>query len=380
VAAGTLTALVLPPSAAQAAPATLSIQVGANVMVDGVGVEGTRFLSPPTLTVHKGDTLSFQFNGFDTATLIPVGQSPDEWAAENIASPTGAYQFIIPDADDTATFEFNPADAFPSDPSCGAAGTPCSYDGKSVVNSGLPFASSSFDVSVANSLQNGDVFWVLSFVHVGMAMRVQVVDDSTPTTTQDAINSYAASQLAANRESAAALIPRLQQPTGHNTSSGKVWDAYAGFDGNGYALDGMFPTSLRIKKGDKVRWHFDQLTANAHTITFPKKQAVALNAKFGEPVCEATPTDTPPDAPPPAFCSTGPQNLEVHIPAAALVPAGNHHYAGTSSGLRSSGVEGAGTPSTATYTLKFTHKSHKKGFRYACIMHGAMMSGTVIVS
>jgi plastocyanin len=32
------------------------------------------------------------------------------------------------------------------------------------------------------------------------------------------------------------------------------------------------------------------------------------------------------------------------------------------------------------YDLTFTHASNKKGFRYACIIHGGMMSGTVIVS
>jgi plastocyanin len=377
-ASGTVLAVASLPAPAQAAAQTLAVQAGANAVVKGVGFEGMRFLAPPTLTVHKGDTLSFQFKGLDTATFLPVGQSPDEWAAENIEAPGAPYSLIVPDSDDASgAFEFSPADAFPSDPSCGTASAPCTYDGKSVVNSGLSLASPTFDVTV--NANPGDVFWVLSFVHVGMDMRVQVVDDGTASTTQDAINSYAASRLVQDREAAAALIPKLQQPTRHKSGGTRVWDAYAGFDQPGWALDAMFPSALHIHKGDTVRWHFDQITGNVHTVTFPRKQALALNVQFPTFMCEGTPQDSPPDAPPPAFCSSGPQNLELELPAQTLLPVGNHRYAGTSSGLHSSGAEGAGTPTNAPYDLTFTHASHKKGFRYACIIHGGMMSGTVIV-
>jgi len=69
--------------------------------------------------------------------------------------------------------------------------------------------------------------------------------------------------------------------------------------------------------------------------------------------------------------------LELGIPAAALAPVGSHTYAG--SGMHSAGVEGAGAPSNAPYDLKFTKRT-KSGFNYACIIHGAMMHGTVYVS
>ena len=44
--------------------------------------------------------------------------------------------------------------------------------------------------------------------------------------------------------------------------------------------------------------------------------------------------------------------------------------------LRNDEERAAGAP----YDLKFMRVSPKKGFRYACAVHGGMMTGTVIVS
>jgi plastocyanin len=379
VAGCTLAGLVVAvPSPAQAAPTTLSVAVGGSSTVAGVGLEGMRFLAPPTFSVHPGDTISFRFQGLDTATLIPVGQSADEWAAENLEGPTAPYSFIIPDSDDSdGAFEFNPKDAFPSDATCGRTETPCAYDGNSVVNSGLSQVNPTFDVTI--NAKPGVVVWVLSIMHVGMDMRVQVVDDSAASTSQAQIDSYAKTQLAADREAAATLIPKLRVATRHTVASGaKVWDAYAGFDEPGWALDGMFPSTLRIKRGDTVRWHFDQLLGNVHTVTFPRSRAVSLNAVFPDMKCDADPTDTAPDAPPPTFCSGGPQNLELELSPATLFPHGPGKWSGT--GFISSGVRGPGAPTSLPYDVKFTHASTKKGYRYGCIVHGAMMTGRVVVS
>ena len=62
-----------------------------------------------------------------------------------------------------------------------------------------------------------------------------------------------------------------------------------------------------------------------------------------------------------------------------VLPQGSHKFLGTKTGLRSSGVRGPDGLTVAPYDLKFTRVSPKKGFRYACAVHGAMMSGTVIV-
>ncbi|HEU5034299.1 MAG TPA: hypothetical protein VFT62_06015 [Mycobacteriales bacterium] len=380
LAGGTAAALVAVPTSAGAAGAqTLTVGVGGDSQISGIGFEGMRFDAPP-LQVHKGDTITFEFRGFHTATLLPDDVSAGDWRAQHMA-PGGDYALIQPDADDTpSAFEFNKTAILPSDPTCGAPTAACTYDGSSVVNSGLPIQAQSFTVTINDTA--GKTFWVICLLHGMMQQRITVVPDGQPTTTQSAIDSYAKTTMARDRDEAAALIPKLEKRTSHTTSSGvKVWDAYGGFDGDGWGLDAMFPGTLRIHKGDRVRWHFAQLMGNIHTVTFPERAAGNFsNLDFaGQNIkCEADPTDTPPDAPPPTFCSTGIQNLEFELRAQAIVPVGSHRYAGK--GLFSSGVKGAEVGNTTPWTLRFVHRSGKHGFHYACNVHGTMMSGRVIVS
>jgi plastocyanin len=368
----------LPATTAQAAPTAYTVHVGGDREVNGVVVEGMRFNAPPTFSVSQGDTITFAFDGFHTATLLPDDTNATDWRDAHQTPLSGDYSTIVPDSDDGAgTFEFNPLVAFPSDPQCGTPTAPCDYDGKSVVNSGLPLAAPSFTVTIND--QPGSVIWVVCLIHPDMNMKIQVVNNGGTPTAQSAVDQYQADMTAEDDDSAAALIPKLQKPTHHKAANGKTyWDAYAGFDQEGYALDGMFPSTLHIKKGQRVRWHFSALMGNIHTVTFPRKQAIGLNHQFPALVCEGPTGDTPasPTGPP---CAD-PTALELEVPGAALLPAGGHSYAGKATGMISSGIEGPGTLSSASYSVRFTKTSTKKGFRYACIVHGGMMSGTVIVS
>ena len=382
VAGGTAAAMVLTPvTAAQAVGASLTINVGSGAKVHGVLLEGMRFGAPDTISVHRGDVLTFNFQGFHTATLIPAGIGADDWRLDH-TGPGGDYALLQSDADDPPpAFEFNKAVLFPSAPGCGTTSAPCAYNGKSIVNSGVPLASPTFSVTV--DATPGTTFWVLCIVHPMMQMRVSVVPDGSTTTTQAQILGTESTINAQQRDEAAAIIKRLQKPTRHKAAGGRrVWDAYAGYDGDGWGLNAMFPTTLRIRKGDRVRWHFAQLMGNLHTVTFPRSTAISLaNKDFsGENVvCEGPQGDTLPDAPPPTFCSSGPQNVEFHVRAIGVLPQGGHKFFGTRTGLRSSGVRGPDGLTTAPYDLRFMRVSPKKGFRYACTIHGAMMTGTVIV-
>jgi plastocyanin len=356
--------------------------VGGDSTVHGVALEGMRFGAPDAITVHKGDVLTFNFQGFHTATLIPAGIGADDWRMDH-QGPGGDYALIQPDADDPPpAFEFNKNVLFPNLPGCGTTGAPCSYKGNSVVNSGAPLLSPTFSVTV--DANPGSTFWVVCLIHAMMQFRVSVVPDATVTTTQAQLSAAEAADNAQHREEAAALINKLQKPTRHRLANGhRVWDAYAGYDGDGWGLNAMFPTTLHIKKGDTVRWHFAQLMGNVHTVTFPRRTAIDLaNKDFAglNVRCENPAGDTPPDAAPPAFCSTGFQNAEFEVRSIGVLPQGGHRYFGTKTGLRSSGVEGPDGLSTRPYDLKFTKVSPRKGFRYACAIHGAMMSGRVIVT
>ena len=382
LAGGTTAALVLAPTTgAQGAVATLNINVGGDTTVHGVVLEGMRFGAPDTISVHRGDILTFNFQGFHTATLIPAGIGADDWRLDH-TGPGGDYTVLQSDADDPQpAFEFNKSVLFPNASNCGTTSAPCSYTGTSVVNSGVPITAPTFSVTV--DAAPGSTFWVLCVIHSMMQMRVRVVANDVTTTTQALINSTESAANAQRRDEAAAVIKRLQIPTRHKTAGGHfVWDAYAGYDGDGWGLDAMFPTTLRIHKGDRVRWHFAQLQGNLHTVTFPKSTAVSLANKDFSGLnvrCESPSGDTPPDAPPPTFCSTGQQNVEFEVRAIGVLPQGGHKFFGTKTGLRSSGVRGPDGLTTHAYDLKFKRLSPKKGFRYACAIHGAMMSGTVIV-
>ena len=370
----------LVPSTAHAAAATLSVQVGGDSAVSGVAFEGMRFGMPGNMTVHKGDTIVFNFDGFHTATLIPAGVGAEDWRMDN-TGPGGQFSLITPDSDDSpAGFLFNTAALFPSDPSCGTSSNPCAYNGNSVVNSGAPLNSTSFAVTI--NANPGTSFWVLCLIHSMMESRISVVADSVTTTTQAQINSYLSNTLASDHAEAKALLPKLRQQTRHKIGPHRyVWDAYAGFDGDGWGLNGMFPSTLHVKLGQTVRWHFSQLQGNVHTVTFPRRRAINFSNKdFGGQLiaCEGSSGDTAPDAAPPTFCSSGPQNIEVQLRAIAVAPQGGHRYYGT--GLFSSGVRGPDGPTTHFYDLTFKKRSSKTGWLYACAIHGSMMPGAVVVS
>jgi plastocyanin len=381
VVAGTAVAATIVPSAASASPTVLTIKVGGDTQVSHVTFEGMRFDAPTNITVHKGDTLNFDFRGFHTATLLPAGVGADDWRMDH-QGKGGDFSLVQPDTDDSPpAFQFNKAALFPSDPSCGTPQQPCSYDGSALVNSGAPLNSQQFVVNI--NANPGTTFWVLCLIHSMMQMRVQVVPDNVATTTQTAINSYAAARLHQDHEDAAAAIPKLQKQTRHSIGNHRfAWDAYAGYDADGWGLDGMFPRTLHIKKGDIVRWHFGQLLGNIHTVTFPRSTAASLaNNDFSgsNMKCEgANGHDTKPDVQGPPFCSNGGLGaLEIEIRAIGVLPQGSHRYGGT--GLHSSGVAGPDGLTTKPYDLQFTRTSSKSGFSYACAIHGTMMSGFVVV-
>jgi plastocyanin len=388
LAGATLSALTVTvlPGTASAAAQTLTVQVGGDSAVGNVGFEGMRFLAPPTMTVHKGDTITFNFAGFHTATLIPANTGAEDWRQDNASGVTGKYSLVVPDTDDgPTTFMFNNAVFFPTDPTCGTATSPCAWDGKSVLNSGVGVAIGAPSFSVTVNATPGDSFWVLCLVHTMMQTRIKVVPDSDTATTQAQIDAYKTQTLAADQEAAAAMIPMLQNPSSHKDANGNtVWDAYAGFDGDGWSLDAMFPTKLHITRGQTVRWHFTQLLGNLHTVTFPRSAAKTYSeVDFGgtNVKCEGANggPDTAPTQATPPFCSTGLQDFEAEIRGAALLPMGTHKYDGT--GYHSSGAMGPGGLGTAPYDLKFTKVSpkHSHGWTYACNIHGTMMTGHVYV-
>jgi plastocyanin len=379
------------------AQTTLSVQVGAPLFFEHpqrAPADGMRFYAP-TLNVHKGDVINFQFAGFHTATLIPANTDVSGWAESNAGGIGKPWSFVTQDPDDTAldpgggpttpSLKLNNAVFFPSDPTCGAESAPCDYQGNDVVNSGFPLTEEA-SFAVAINANPGDTVWAICLIHPHMRLRINVVPDGEAATAQAEIDSFRDAATASDSEEAGALHEKLlTKQTKHRTATGKVvWDAWAGYDIHaGIALDGMYPRTLKIKKGQTVRWHFSGLIYEDHTVSFPRSRAsaVANEGGGGSPSCDpdgdAGPgPDNPPDMQEPPFCAD-PTQLEFDISPTFAFARGNGVFRG--SDFESSGVIGANFPGPSTYDLRFAKRSQRKGFKYMCMIHGRFMSGTVKV-
>jgi hypothetical protein len=384
-----LGAVLISPQTASAQPQTLEVSVGTFDEQSQIPAEGMRFYAPNgELTIHSGDTVFFNQPSFHTATLLPTDvEDPLTWLNENYFAPGGAWSLIVPDPDDTQSdpgasssqpsMKFNNAVFFPSDlTGCGAPTSPCPYDGTTVENTGAGIPGA-FTINAPA----GETVWVVCLIHPNMIMKINVVEESSPTTTQDEIDDYLATQGEADLDAAARKHRRLSDR--HVRKDGK-WQAWAGFDGEGYALLAMYPRKHTIRRGQSVEWNFSQLVHESHTVTFPfKGVSRPIFNRNVVPVCDpdgdaGTMPDNPPDMEEPPFCAI-PTQLELDFEALFLYEQGNGKFRG--SDYENSGVRGAPIPSTLTepYSVQFPKVSGKKGYKYFCMIHGPFQQGTIVV-
>ena len=351
----------------------------------GPPADGMRFYAPE-LNVHQGDTINFLWAGFHTATLLPTGEDADAWVAANASQLGQPYYVLAEDPDDTGldtgssaskpAVKFNNAVAFPSSFTCGPVGNACPYDGSAVVNSGLPLAEDAEAFSVTINSAPNTSFWVVCLLHPNMRLKVNVVPGDQAATTQPEIDAFADGAIADDAAEAAALHKQLQKPRKKNG----IWQAYGGVDGDGFALLGMYPSKLTIRKGDKVRWRFDRLPFELHTVSFPASKALSIIQNDFAPACDPDgDTGAGPDGPPEnevTICND-PTQVEIEFEPRSIHQYGNGKF--KRNDFETSGVRGDFGLSTDPYTLKFKKTSNKKGFRYICMIHGGFMDGRVVV-
>jgi plastocyanin len=376
--------LLAVPGTVRAGQQTLKIRAGGAIR-NGAPATGNRFYAPE-LNVHTGDTLTFLNRGFHTATLLPADVTDvDAWVQENQIGLDAPFALFQPDPDDTdldkgaspekPAMKFNNNVGFPIPPDCGGEEQPpCDFQGDTLLSSGaLTFTKYS---STINS-GAGSSYWVLCLVHPNMRLKVNVVDDTATATTQDEINSYRKTQLA---EDAAAALAKHNQLKNKHVKKNGAWQAWAGYDGEGYSLIAMYPRRLEIKKGARVQWNFN-LIHEPHTVTFPLKKARKIFRNDFAPSCDpdgdAGPgPDTPPELEGPPFCND-PTQLELDLSSKSIFPYGDGSVAGHD--YESSGVRGPQNGNLDPYTLQFDKKSGPDGFTYMCMIHGPFQSGTIQV-
>lgn len=398
VAALSLTALsagllTVGPTTATASHAGITIQTGAQLGGQRLPAESQRFFGPDTITVHQGDRITFDFKGFHTATMLPAGESPDDWVADN-TSATGHFGFATTDSDDgPGEFKDNfPGVGTPTHTDCGGSGqNPCSYTGDDVLNSGAPFELP-FTFTATVNAEPGTSFWVVCLVHHHMRKRIRVVADPASATPQSAIDEVKRRQAAQDLDWAMATHNKYSdRRTSHENAAGRrVWDAWAGVDNRFASLYAFYPKRLSIDKGDIVRWRFDGLVHEDHTVSMPDP-GIFFRLQFDQPQCDpdgdqGTGPDTEPEFDPQTGEPVCPEGSTLEFDLSHQFWGGGGNGVLTGSGdLEHSGIRGAQaeklTPPAAgveSFDVRFGEKSGKKPFKYFCFLHP--MVGTVAVN
>jgi plastocyanin len=241
------------------------------------------------------------------------------------------------------------------------------------------------DWNVTIDANAGDSFWVVCIVHgANMRMKVNVVANAAAASDPAALDQANARALAQDTNTAAALNEKFSdRQTWHVAPGGRrVWDAWAGVDSRHVALYEFYPRALHIARGDTVQWHFDSLSFEDHTVTFPLAKAKDIANTFNiacDPDGDAGPgPDNPPDQPMPPFCNV-PAQVEFQVSNKFIPEQGDGTFTGRD--LESSGVRGVSSSEfegDANYNLQFGASSSGTGFKYICMIH-PFMHGRVVV-
>lgn len=400
LAAGLFAASALVPSGSALANhgGSLTIQVAQSL--DGVPGESLRFLAPYTIRVHRGDTVTFDLRNGHSAGLLPDDVGAQDWLDENWYSPTGKYTPVAQDDEAGELIDnFHNIDT-PSDATCGGSGeTACEYDGNELVYSGTVFGvdvppggqfPETMTFATTIEAQPGTRIWVVNLLFPRERMKIEVVGNNEPVTTQAEIDTARAQQLAADQEWADAMHAKMKnRQSSHVAQDGtRVWDAWAGVDNEHASLNQFYPRKLKVKKGQRVRWHFSQALNQIHTVSLP------IPAVFDQPFeffgvyeCDSpnaadTAAPTPPSPEVEPECPAG-TTREFEF-GDFLTGAGNGTWTGASdvehSGFRGADLQHLSPPlhDKQPFTVTMAKRTGKAPMRYVCAIHGPM-SGKVAV-
>ncbi|MDQ3915226.1 MAG: hypothetical protein M3323_07860 [Actinomycetota bacterium] len=379
----------------------LTIQVSAGLQ--GVPGESLRFLAPYTVRVHRGDTVTFDLFNAHTAALLPADTSAQDWLDENWYGPNAPYSPLQADDEPGAFVDNFDALDTPSDASCGNTGEPaCDYDGRALVYSGSIFSQpppgegqelpESMPFTTTIDAQQGDRIWVVNLVFPGERMKIVVVPNNEPATTQAEIDTARAALLAADQEWADAMHAKmLAKRTSHVGQDGtRVWDAWAGMDSEHASLNQFYPRKLSVKKGQKIRWHFSQIINQIHTVSLSVPAIFGLPQEFfGTFECDSPDAADTPAPPPPS------PEAEPECPAGTtrefefgqfLTGAGNNTWTGMDdvehTGIQGADLQGLTPPLRGKdpFTVKMNKTTGKRPLQYVCFIHERMFGKIAVKS
>lgn len=392
-----VTAVVMgiPVVASAQATADYTVQMGSNVPKGF----STRVLAPtrngvPTIDISSGDIVNLRRG----AILLPEGQGPVEWASDNTQGLDTPFGFVAsdPDADlqqpfpSDALYKCNICTLPPTTPDCGAsAEDPCIFDGSQLLFSGdVSVSGNNFFVQFDQT--PGNTTWAVGVQQYNRPSSLRINIVPTGVTTQAFIDEAAAELAAREKDEASALYAKLNSGSAkHKTASGQViYDAFVGYDTDTIALFDMFPANLNIRKGDKVRFHFSQLSIELHGTALPLSSALEIVNNGFLPVCDP---DGDGGEGPDEFsvdfetftCPSG--TLELDLTRDLTAESGDGKFPGGPQKVENSGLRGAIVPTAedlagggAAWDLIFT-KPNAEGYKYICTVHGKSMAAKVTV-
>jgi len=359
-----------------AAPGVFAAAQTYTVNVDGQPPTGEpwaflHFFPNTQLSVHQGDVIDFAFAATDTphtATLTPSAD-PEAWRSTNQGTG-GPFETEVPDSatgGDDQSVVLNPSVGFPSDPTCGTSGNPCSFGGSNVVNSGVQFpnpaAQPSFFVAVNAPV---GTYSFLCLLHPGMEVPLNVVASGTAVPSPDEVSATAAKQLkkATNTDGKTADAIAQTVKIVH-TTTGDIYKVHAGGLSNNVSANEYPDKPVKVHTGDQIRFIG---MPEIHTATFPKSSVKDPANALIQMFCEQPGADTPAQSP--ADCSD-PTKFELVFNPAVLAPTKkltlNDPKAFRNSGLLVPGV-------VASFVAK------KPGtYTFVCLVHGPEMTSKIKV-
>lgn len=280
------------------APAAVSVNVD-HTRLKGVNFDFLDFY-PRNATVHQGDTVNFHWvesngNTFHTVTFVPAGAGLTQQSLARLIPGGGG---PVPDKDDPGKpslyLSLNPDQQVCGNSAYFPGTAPCSYDGRSVVNSGVQFSNSVPETgqfrptpplhwSVTMNVRPG-VYHYFCLVHgPGMNGTITVVAPgaATPSPAQQAQS--AVSQFRAQAAEAAGIKSHVPAPTQQVQAGHTTWTITAGLNAaptSKLETDEFSAPNLAIKAGDTVVWQ----PRGFHTVAFPANAgvpAVAVQCESG---------------------------------------------------------------------------------------------------
>jgi len=329
---------------------------------------------PHTIKVHQGDTITIAWNGTDfphTASFVNTAD-PEAWRQQNQA-PGGHYAVAVPDTavggDDPGETVFNPTVLVPSSFGCGTAAAPCSFDGTSVVSSGLlfsnPSAQPSFSVRVNAPVGH---YSLLCLLHVGMEIPLDVVSAGQSIPSPAQVAAQAAREAArSNAVDAPKADTQAQQVQTTGIGGGHTrWSISAGGFYKQVSANEYVDAGLTLRVGDELQVNGRE---EIHTATFPL--SAASTVPFIVSQCEVPGPDTP--ATSPADCAS-PSQFQVALNNQAVAPTPSNELRDPAAFVNG-GLIATDQPLTSS-----TFRAVAPGrYTMVCLVHGPEMSTTITV-